>query len=93
MELLCLLLTPTLTSLQTNSAHLLIYGPSATPESLGNSDQVPRSMCGVSEKCQEGRQEDRMLWLKSGFVLQIQVPLKKSSRVCQVSTHTHRARR
>ena len=71
------------TSRQTNSVYLPACGPSETPESLGNSDhaprslvritQTPRSMFGVSEKCREGRQEDRMLWLKSGFVLQMQM--------------------
>lgn len=37
-------------------------------QSTGNSDQAPRSMFSVSEKCRERRQEDRMLWPKLGFV-------------------------
>lgn len=45
------------TSMQTNSVHLPACGPSETPESLGNSDQAPRSMFGVSEECREGRKK------------------------------------
>lgn len=37
-------------------------------QSMGTSDQTPRSMFSVSEKCRERRQEERTLWLKSGFV-------------------------
>lgn len=71
------------TSVQTDSAHLPACGPSETPESLDNSDQAPRSLFGVSEKCREGRQEDRMLWLKSGvFFFADANALNKPSGVC-----------
>lgn len=80
MELFCLLLTPTATSLKTNSAHLPACGPLATPQGLGNPNQASRIMSATSEKCQKGRQEDRTL-IEVRLCLQMQMPLKKPSRV------------
>lgn len=56
-------------------------GPSQTPESLGNSDQAPRSMFGVSEKCWEGRQEDNAV-AEVGFCFADVDALNKPSGVC-----------
>lgn len=65
-------------------------GPSVIPGRPGDSDQAPRSVFGVLEKCPKGKQKDRKLWDSQVLFMQLQMPLKKSSGVCQVSTNIHR---
>lgn len=61
-------------------------------ESMGDSDQAPRSMFSLSEKCWEASQEDRTP-TESGFVYGDANGFETVRGVCQVNTHVHRAGR
>lgn len=61
------------------------------PKSLGNLYQAPRSVFGVLEKCWEGRQDNRMLWLKSGSIYEEANAFGQSPGGCTGSALIHGA--
>lgn len=67
-------------SLQTDSAH---PPPACSPWGYQRVWAILTRLLGafVCLRKMSERQEDRMLWPKSGFVLQAQMPLKKPSGV------------